>query len=105
MNKKLQEKGKRLYKTYGLTLDEWYEMSKNGCWMCGKKEGRLNVDHVHVPGYKKLEPEQKRKYVRGCLCFMDNTMLHGVEKRKDARTHLNNMIRYFEVFPMKGETE
>lgn len=101
--KRIIEKDKRLYKTYGITYQDWLEMSKNGCWMCGKTDGRLNVDHIHVPGFKKMPPEEKKKYVRGCLCFMDNTMLSGVEKRKDARKHLNNMIRYFSVFPMKGD--
>jgi hypothetical protein len=103
MDKKEQQKDKYLHKTYGLTLLEWKELSKNGCWICGRKEGRLNVDHRHVKNYKKMTPEQKRKEVRSCLCFMCNTMLHGVEKRNRARYFLERMVAYFAVFKIKGD--
>lgn len=101
--KKLLEREKRLYKTYGLTYSEWEELVKNGCWVCKRKDVRLNVDHRHIKGYKKLTPEEKRKEVRGCLCFVHNTMLHGVEKFKDSRKQLERMIAYFQVFKMKGD--
>lgn len=100
---KRQQKNDRLYKTYGITIERWEEMSKHGCWICGRTEGRLNVDHRHVAGYKKLSLEEKSKEVRGSLCFLCNTMLHGVEKRKDARFFLDRMVAYFKVFPIKGD--
>lgn len=96
-------KNKYLYKTYGITLDIWNKMKENGCWICGRKEGRLNVDHRHVKGYKHLSSEEKAKEVRSCLCFMCNTMLHGVEKRKEARFFLERMVAYFYIFKIKGD--
>lgn len=101
--KKIRAKKQRLYKTYGITMEEWEDMSKNGCWICGKKDGRLNVDHRHVKNYKNLSPEEKKAEVRSCLCFMCNTMLHGVEKRTRARYFLERMVDYFAVFKIKGD--
>lgn len=101
--KKLQEKAKRLYSTYGLSLLDWEELVKNGCWICGRKEGRLCVDHRHIKNYKQLTAAEKFKEVRGCLCFLCNTMLHGVEKRKKSRYYLERMVAYFSVFKMVGD--
>lgn len=100
---KLKLKNKRLLQTYGINLIEWATMSANGCWICRRKEGRLCVDHRHVKGYKHLPLIEKRKEVRACLCFMCNTMLHGVEKRKNARFFLERMVDYFKFFKMKGD--
>lgn len=36
--------------------------------------GILHVDHSHVRGWKKLPPEERRKYVRGLTCFVDNSV-------------------------------
>ena len=108
LEKKLKEKEKRLYKTYGITLKEWNQKFKeqNGvCWICGTlpKSGILCVDHRHVPKYKKLPPEDKAKEVRGLLCFSCNTGLHGLEKRKNARYLFDRVQEYFKVFKIKGE--
>lgn len=105
---KLKAKSQRLYKTYGLTLDEFEKMLKNQngvCWICNKlpKSGRLCVDHRHIPKYKILSPEEKKQEVRALLCFMCNTMLHGVEKRKDGRFYLDRMVEYFKVYKIKGD--
>lgn len=103
--KKKLDKSRYLYKKYGITVEDWDELSKNGCWICGRTEGRLNVDHRHVKGYKNFTPEAKSKEVRGALCFMCNTMLHGVEKRKRARHFLQRMIAYFKVYNMVGDED
>lgn len=62
---------------YGLSYGLWYHIAflqGDVCGVCGKlpKSGRLNVDHEHVKNYAKLPPEQKRKHVRGLLCFRCN---------------------------------
>ncbi len=91
---------------YGLSLEEYdslLESTNKSCWMCGRKEGRLCIDHVHVPGYKKMPAEEKKKYVRSILCFLCNTSLHGIEKRKNARFYLDRINAYFTIFPIKGE--
>lgn len=103
MKSKEEQKADRLYKTYGLTLEEWKEMSKNGCWICGKTDGRLNVDHRHVLKYATLSPEEKRKEVRGCLCFCCNVMLSKLERRKIARWLLERTVAYFMVYKIYGD--
>jgi hypothetical protein len=101
-------KNKRLMTTYGITLKVFNEMleAQGGvCWICKKlpKSGRLCIDHRHVVKYKTLPQEEKCKEVRALLCFMCNTMLHGVEKRKDARFYLQRMVDYFNKFKIKGD--
>lgn len=103
MDKKEKQKDKYLYKTYGITLKEWNQMSKNGCWMCGRKEGRLNVDHRHIRNYKTLPPGEKKKEVRACLCFLCNVMISKLERRKTARFLLGRIQEYFKQFKMFGD--
>jgi len=103
---KEQQKDQRLRKTYGITLDEWKELSKNGCEVCGRKDGRLCVDHIHVLGFKKMSAEDKRKYIRGAACFMCNTGFKAFEKTKDGkrnRQQLDGTYRYFLKYALKGE--
>lgn len=106
IDKKLKEKQRRIYKTYGLKWDEYQEMISRGCYICGTHEGRLCVDHVHIRGYSKMLPEERRKYVRGILCFIDNVGLKGFEKTADGvrnRKQLEGTYRYFKTYPLKGE--
>ena len=101
-----EQKNKRLLKTYGITLKEFQEKSKNGCEICHRKEGRLCQDHIHQKGFKKMPPEEKRKYVRGSLCFMCNTALKGFEKTIDGRRNrkqLEGTYLYFKKYRLKGE--
>lgn len=98
----------RLYKTYGITLTEWgmkFDNQNGVCWICKKlpPSGRLCVDHRHIKNYKKMGPEDKKKEVRGLLCFMCNTGLHGIEKRNNAREILEGIYKYFKVFKIKGD--
>jgi hypothetical protein len=65
-------------KKYGLTSAEWraiLDRQGGGCGACGTvpPSGRLNVDHAHVRGWKKMVPEERKGYVRGLLCYMCNT--------------------------------
>ncbi len=107
-DQKRKERSKRLYKTYGITIEQWEKKFKeqNGvCWICQTlpKSGILCTDHRHVPKYKNLPLEDKLKEVRGLLCFMCNTSLHGIEKRKNARFLLQRVNEYFNSFPIKGD--
>lgn len=108
LNTKLKTKERNLLNKYGLTLKEWQKMwdvQKGVCWICEKlpKSGILCVDHRHVVKYKKLSNEDKKKEVRALLCFMCNTMLHGVEKRNTARQILERMVKYFNKYKIKGD--
>lgn len=65
-------------KKYGLSVMDYVELwdSQNGCCaVCHRpfEEGRkANIDHVHVPRWKKMKPSERRQYVRGLLCYQHN---------------------------------
>jgi hypothetical protein len=108
MDKKETAKNKRLMLNYGITLFDWQDMYENQervCWICKAmpKNNVLCVDHIHIKGYKKLLPEEKKKYVRALLCFQCNTAFGRLERRKTPRKLLENIIRYFNTFAMKGD--
>lgn len=64
-------------KKYGMTAWEWV-LTLHGqggvCAVCKKlpKNGRLCIDHDHVKGWKKLPAAERRKHVRGLLCYFCN---------------------------------
>lgn len=113
MTSKEKEKDRRLYKTYGITLQEWEEMMNaqgRVCMICEMVPGtgRLCVDHVHIKGFKGMKPENKKKYVRGILCFMCNVAVGKFERTNNGalnRKRVEGLIRYFKKFKLKGEIE
>lgn len=93
---------------YGISLDIYNNMLKKqnyGCWICERSSPtrRLAVDHRHVPNYKKLPPDLKRKEVRGLLCTYHNRLIGRIEHSKDCRKTLEKINAYFAEFKMKGE--
>lgn len=113
LDKKLKEKDKRLYNTYGITLKEWemmFDKQQSVCYICKTmpKSKILCVDHIHIKSFKKMKPMDKKKYVRGLLCYMCNTGLKGFEKTVDGkrnRQSLEGTYKYFQEFKLKGELE
>lgn len=86
---------------YGLTAKEWLAiLAYQGgvCAVCKlvPKSGRLNVDHDHVRGWKKLPPEKRKIHVRGLLCYWDNKTLVGrgitVDKSKAVTAYLEGHV-------------
>ncbi len=69
------------------------------CGVCGRLPAslRLNVDHEHVKGYAKLPPEQKRKHIRGLLCYVCNKFfaMRGMTAEKACRL-ARYLIKYSE---------
>ena len=76
-----------LMRNFGLTVADYEErLAAQGgvCAICHEPENvidkrtgkikRLAVDHEHVPGFKGMSPEEKRKYVGSLLCQRDNTV-------------------------------
>jgi Recombination endonuclease VII len=108
---KRKEKNKRLYKMYGITIEQWEDKFKEQGKICAccktlPGTGRLNVDHIHIKGFKKMSPEEKVKYIRGLCCFMCNTAFKAVEKTssgKRNREMLNGINEYFKKYKLKGE--
>lgn len=62
---------------YGMTAVEWVRIVRGQggvCPICKRfpKSGRFVTDHQHVRGWKKMRPEDRRRYVRGIVCFLCN---------------------------------
>ncbi len=98
---KLDPADARLRRTYGITLAEYNRcaaLSDNACWICGSrpKTRRLHTDHKHVKGYKKMPPEEKRKYVRGILCAWCNA---GLRKFRDNPAFFDAAAKYLRDWP------
>lgn len=67
---------------YGLTAEDWLEiLARQGgvCAVCRDvpRNGRLCTDHDHVKGWKNLPPEERKRHVRGLLCFWCNSRYVG----------------------------
>lgn len=111
MTPKDKSKNQRLYKTYGITLNDWDVLFKSQggvCFICQTmpKSKILCVDHIHIKGFKSMDPTKKKDYVRGLLCYMCNTGLKGFEKTVDGkrnRQSLEGTYKYFQQFRLKGE--
>lgn len=80
---------------YGLTLLEWVRLAGAGfCQVCGRKPstGRLVVDHEHAKGWKKMNPEQRKTYVRGLTCWNCN---YRYLAKGMSLTVAQNLVNYF----------
>jgi len=69
-----------LRRSYGLTEREYNRMLKlqgGVCAICGAKAKtrRLAVDHEHVKGFKNMSAAEKRRFVRGIVCFTCNWIM------------------------------
>jgi hypothetical protein len=91
------QRDRRLLRTYGITTEHYNELlAKQGgvCAVCGgtAKTRALHVDHEHVKGYKAMLPRDKRRYIRGLLCYQCNCFLLprgiNVERAKAILSYL-----------------
>ena len=62
---------------YGLSELEWRAIGVRQGWVCcvcrqHPKAGRLVIDHEHVKGWRDMPPAQRKRYVRGLLCWFCN---------------------------------
>lgn len=88
---------KQTLSRYGLVISDWQQMVVEQvglCAVCGKapRNGRFNIDHDHVRGWKKMEPSERRKHVRGLICPFCNHYCVGrymtVERSKRILAYL-----------------
>jgi hypothetical protein len=97
----LRDRARRLYDAYGITLEEYDAIKeKQGgvCYICRRAKGistPLQVDHKHVPGYSRMTPQQKRRYVRGLVCGRDNNRLGWFEANAPF------VLTYLEQWPAR----
>ncbi len=80
---------------YGLAVSDWDRIGRRQGWACGVcGESRLLViDHEHAPGWKRLPPADRRRYVRGLACRSCNhfviTHWADADKHRGAAAYLD----------------
>ena len=54
---------------YGLTAEAWLLLAGDQCFICEQSWDTVDpvVDHKHVAGWRKLPPEERKKWVRGVI--------------------------------------
>jgi len=98
---------KATLKKYGLSEQEWivlYNKHDGRCYICGVpfdgsdrggKERLACVDHEHVNGFKKMSPEDKKKHLRGMLCYQCNRL---VAQKSNTINKMYKAIEYLERY-------
>ncbi len=89
-------------KKYGLSLPEWLAiLNRQGgtCAVCKRipKSGRLHTDHQHIKNWKKLPANERKKYVRGLLCFICNSRFASKGMTAEKATNLAQYLRDYET--------
>ena len=87
---------------YGLNAEEWRAMAdrqNHSCAVCKQEptKGRLCIDHEHRKGWKKMPPEERKRYVRGLLCFRCNTTFVGRGVTIDRSRNVTAYLEAYEV--------
>lgn len=87
-------------KKYGLSELEWQVMADNqhhACAICLQvpKKGRLVIDHFHVKGWKKMPPQERKRYVRCLACWTCNHYYLG---RGITVERASNVVAVLEAF-------
>jgi hypothetical protein len=90
---------------YGLSARRWLRILKRQGWVCAicervPKSGRWVTDHQHVPRFKKMKPEQRRKFVRGVICAFCNSHCVG---RFMTLLKARNVVKYLERYEQKRD--
>jgi hypothetical protein len=76
---------------YGLSAESWAIIGESQGWTCpcGRVPGtgRFNIDHEHVRGWKAMAPVDRRRYVRGLVCWTCNmfTLAKGTTSERLRR--------------------
>lgn len=81
---------------YGLTLEDFnelYTLQGGKCAICEKPFTKtICIDHNHVRNWKHMTPENRKRHVRGLLCFFCNKYYVGrsitVRKARNVVTYL-----------------
>lgn len=90
---------------YGLTEYEWLFLFNSQGWKCGccrKDRQTWNIDHEHVPKWSRLEPEERKKYVRGILCWRCNKTVVGSRLSAADGRAIYQYLRAYELRRDRG---
>ena len=94
-------------KKYGLTRLEWAQIAErqgNVCAVCKKlpPNGRLCTDHDHVKGWKKMPASERKRHVRGLLCYFCN---HWYVGRAITIAKAKNVYKYLKAHQKRMESQ
>lgn len=85
---------------YGITLYEWLSMlnaQRWACGCCGKTQQLWNIDHHHVKGWNKMSKAERKKWVRGILCWRCNKLVVGSHLTYEESKKITTYLRLFEA--------
>jgi len=90
-------------KKYGLTALDWLIMLDEQSWVCPimgvtPSTGRFVIDHEHVPGWEKLPPDERKKYVRGLVSWYAN---HAYLGRGISIERAANVLYFLKNYEMR----
>jgi hypothetical protein len=92
---------KTTLRKYGLSEQEWTDILHSQgdvCAICKKvpTSGRFVTDHYHVRGFKKMPPEEKKKFVRGVCCTHCNRFYLAKGMTIEKAHNLEIYLRMYE---------
>jgi hypothetical protein len=85
---------------YGLTEYEWLSMLNAqgwACGCCGKKKQLWNIDHHHVRGWNKMPRKERKKYVRGILCWRCNKIVVASRLTAEESARITTYLKKYEA--------
>lgn len=88
---------------YGITAEEWLAFVAAQGWMCPiceKRPNLWNTDHEHVPGWKNMPPERRKKFVRGVLCWFCN---HKIVRSRIESTTVERVALYLKAYEARRD--
>lgn len=88
---------------YGIDEEYWLATLERQGWKCPiclKRAGvKWNIDHAHVPGWKKMAPAERRRFVRGILCAFCN---HRRVNSNMSSNEAQRIADYFRDYEQRG---
>lgn len=88
---------------YGLEVGEWLALLAGQRWrcpICHRTRARWNTDHDHVPGWKRLPAEERKRYVRGVLCAYCN---HRRVNSRMTSAEAGRIARYLAAYERRRD--
>lgn len=85
---------------YGLSMKDYERIMRRQKWACAvcgnvPPSGILHIDHEHIRGWKRMSPDQRKKFVRGVCCWFCNSV---ILRRGATPTKLRNAAKYLERY-------
>lgn len=97
---------KRTLSQYGMVEDDWLQLMAEQNWkcpICDKTKATWNIDHEHIPGWKKMAPQMRRRFVRGILCFYCNKYLVQSRVRTEVAQKITDYLGAYDARRLMDE--